>query len=228
MASADEGQEEARFRLTMGVKVKPPQVSRRRSWSEEQHRASALPAGQHGYRGEMDLETAPHHTQRRAFKGNRTHRSEAAMTLAPDMKDPAPSIHINDSRRGTGDCKDKVSTTGEQFNLRFEVRVMQQDLLRSVSLPPERNPITSEGCKDWTSTWRPIDRKPRLHDTTEAFLNHTQVAEEVSKERSQRLQQDPTFAALCAATPEAGHLRSEGFTHYLSSSSMCSSLAWEI
>merc|ERR1712117_755697 len=122
MASADEGQEEVRFRRTMGVKVKHPQVSRRRSWSEEQRRASVLPAGQHGYRGEMDLETAPHHTQRRVF--NRTHRSEAAMTLAPDMKDPAPSIHINDSRRGTGDCKDKVSTAGEQINLRFEVRAM--------------------------------------------------------------------------------------------------------
>lgn len=234
-ASADEGQEEAKFRLTMGVKVQPPQGSRRRSCSEEPRRASALPAGRHGYRGEMDLETAPHHAQRRVFNGKCNHRSEAAMTLAPDINDPAPNIQITNSRKGMGDCKDKVSTTGEQFhvrgnqaNFRFEIRARQQDLLRSVSLPPERNPITSEGCEDWTSTWRRVDRKPRLHDTTEAFLNHTQVADQVSKERAERLQQDPRFAVLCAATAETGRFRSDGFdkTQHLSSS-MGSSLAWD-
>lgn len=157
------------------------------------------------------------------------------MTLAPDVNDPSPHIQITDCRKGVGDCKGKVSATAEQFhvrenqsNFRFEVEARRQDSQRSVSLPPERNPITSAGCQDWTSTWRCVDRKPRLHDTTEGFLNHTQVADEASKERSRRLQHDQKFAVLCAVTTESGRFRSDGFdkTHHLSNS-MGSSLAWE-
>jgi len=232
---ADEGHEEATFRHALGVKAKKaPEVSRRRSWSEEPRRASALPAGRHGRKVEIDLEAAPHQTQRRVFHGDGAQRSEAAMTLSPDTNDPAPNTRITDCRKGVGNCKNKISPSGEQFhvrgnqpNFRFELQARQQELQRSEVVLPERNPITSEGCEDWTSTWRRVDRKPRLHDTTEAFMNHTQVADEMSKERAQRLQQEARFAALCAATTEAGRVRSGASEKTHLSSSMGSSLAWE-
>merc|ERR1712136_449575 len=83
--SADGGKDEASFRRTMGVKAKIPEASKRRSCSEEPRRALAMPAGNHGRKLEIDLETAPYHAQRRVFTGNGMHRSEAAMTLAPDV-----------------------------------------------------------------------------------------------------------------------------------------------
>lgn len=236
------------FRTYIGSKVKRPQETRR-SLSEDPrlHRAmhevpftGSAPAGRFTQKIEDNVECFGKHHQSGIHDND---RRDVAMILGPRKSDPPPNLQITDTRKATGeyrcnaDNKLGAYSTKQQWRdpvYRFELLAVQEQSGRSRSLPPERmlppdrNPVTSQGFED--PSYRPLKRRPRELPETEVsrLTNHTFMQQEADEARARRLQNEQKFADLCSLTSDtAPRVRREGLARTYSSSSMASALSWD-
>jgi len=244
------------FKTCIGSKVKRPLAGRRalsedprlQRYMDEVPFTGEAPAGRFAQKIEYDVECF----------GKRHHpgihdinRGDLAMTLSPRKSDPPPIAHILDkaglrvTRKATGENRlNGDNKLGSYLNMRlqrdpvyrYELRAVQEQSGRSRSLPPEtarmlppdRNPVTSQGFED--PAFRPSKRRPREHSETEVarLTNHTLMQQEADEGRTRRLQNEQKFADLCSLTKDtASHSRREGLARMYSSSSVASSLTWD-
>jgi len=172
-------------------------------------------------------------------------RRDVAMVLLPRKSDPPPNPQITCTKKAMGEYRlNADNKLGSYLNMqqwrdpvyRYELRAVQEQSGRSRSLPPEtarmlppdRNPVTSQGFED--PAFRPSKRRPREHSETEVarLTNHTLMQQEADEGRTRRLQNEQKFADLCSLTKDtASHSRREGLARTYSSSSVASSLTWD-
>lgn len=212
----------------MGTKVKAS-AGQLRSRS-----ADPSTAGRFRRKMELDLEAFPHNRHRAEGHFDPTStRNEVAMILSPRSTDPPRPKKITACKRADGENKNRISKDSEKVMVhwnqplyRYECAAVR-DLDRSNSLPSdhfvtiapgESSPGRGEHYIDaagdyrrqaWGAASRIIATK--VETQVGRTTNHELLAENASRDRSNRLAHEQHFSDLCAFTEEAARAQSKEY-----------------